>query len=108
VSATTYKAAVRRLRDQLDVFGPPQHACLSCGHPDSRHELALQVTLALEDGIDADTVAARFLPPGLGETPYDREVVFRVAFAVLAADPRRHSVGRNAARGLERAAWGEP
>ena len=105
MSRDSYRHAVVRLRDALDLLGPYRRECLLCGRsPDARHRQADAITGALLAGDPPGAVAADYLPD---DTPGACELVLTVALAILAADPRLHGLTRVRASEVEWQAYAD-
>lgn len=102
MSASTYREALVRLRDALDLLGPYRGKCGLCGWVDARHRSADSIAGGLLAGDTAEEVAADYLD---GRTDAVR-VVHEITIAVLAADPVRHRLTRDKASGIDQEVWG--
>lgn len=106
MSVDTYRAAVVRLREALDVLGGYRGPCALCGwHPDARHRQADAIAGGMLAGDSVEAVADDYLTDERAAARVEKAL--RVAFAVVAADPRRHGLTRGRAAGVDREVWAD-
>ena len=109
MSASTYRAALVRLRDAYDLLYPYAGVCQICGHcPDKRHRLADAITDPCAAGVPADELSAEYLDPRIGPMT-GSDIVLRVTVAHLAAEVERlkSRITREQAAGIERDVWAD-
>lgn len=102
MSATTYRKAVARYRDALDLIGPYRGPCGLCGWVDARHRSADALSGAILAGETAEEAADEYLAIGV-----PARVVLEVTVAVLESDPRRHWLTRARADAIDREVWAD-
>ena len=102
MSATTYRKAVTRYRETLDLLGPYRGPCGLCGWVDARHRSADALSGAILAGETAEEAADEYLSIGV-----PARVVLEVTVAVLDADPRRHWLARARADAVDREVWAD-
>lgn len=91
MSAATFRAALARQRDALDLLGRYRGPSFT-GWPDTRHRQADAILGALLAGDTPDMVAADYLPDDIRDPI---AAVLTVALATLAADRRLHGLTRD-------------
>lgn len=103
MTARSYREAVARYREALDLLGPYRGPCGICSnHPDARHRQADAIAGALAGGDGPAQVAADYMDGPLAET-----VALMVAVAALAADRRLHGLTAGRAAGIDREVWAD-
>ena len=108
MSADTYRAAVARLREVLDLLGPYRGPCGLCGQSaDARHRVADAIAGALIAGDDPGAVADDYLPADRYSPMEGREVVLTVALVVTEADRRIHRMTARRALQIEREVYAD-
>lgn len=109
MSVRTYREAVLRLREALDLLGPYRGPCGFCDGPDARHRVADAITGQLCAGADAEAVAGDYVSQDQADAAGMSlvDVVNTVAIAVMAADPRRHWLTRERAVGHDRVVYAD-
>ena len=91
VSLSTYRAALARYRETLDLLGPFRGPSF-CGWPDARHRQADSLLGSWLAGEAPEVMAAEYLPE---DTPDALVVALEVALATLAVDRRLHGLTRD-------------
>jgi hypothetical protein len=95
VSVRSFRAAMARYRETMDLLGPYAGPCGVCGAwPDRRHRQAEALLGSLLAGEGADVAAYEYLREG---HPDGERVALEVALACLATDPRLHGLTRGQA-----------
>ena len=93
MSLQSYRAALARQRETLDLLGPFRGPCEICQvHPDARHRQADSLLGSWLAGEAPEVMAGEYLPE---DTPSPVEVALEVALATLAADRRLHGLTRD-------------
>ena len=90
MSTASYRTALARYRDTLDLLGPFRGPSF-CGWPDARHRQADSLLGSWLAGEAPEVMAAEYLPE---DTPSPVEVALEVALATLAVDRRLHGLTR--------------
>ena len=105
MSAKSYREAVSRYRETLDLLGPYRGPCGLCGvFPDARHRQADAITGAVLAGDTPEAVAGDYLPGGRADAG---RAVYEITVANLAAHPRLHSMARRHAARVDWDVWAD-